>query len=1469
MKIYYIQDALGGFETFRPYWDTIKKLETRGSSARGLNLEKLRTRTDPAIYSIRINASDRILLVKYKGQYCLIDVVLNHDYKKSRFLNDPSLFKRLLAQSSTVVDSPLEALHDGPLVWDRIEAVYDEPIAAAPYSVIQALEYQQHRFIELNTEQEEALHTSLPAIVSGPAGSGKSSVALSMLSQYLRNHGEDTTAFPVVYVTQSIHLVNEMRRIWQDILPDPARFSLVDFKTYDQVIAEGLGISEDHFVGEAEFLAMYPSMSKPFKGSAISAKEAWQECRIRSGYPSDDAYLELGYRQSHLNRDDRIIICSAYHSFIKQATARGLMIPVLDQLIGAIRTLYKLYIVDEAQDFSYGQLYRLKLLSKLLSGVYSIVFFLGDHQILFDGKSRLNYLKSLFHADVPAKIIELNKTQRCSEAVTLIANALIRIKYGLTGGASDKLSKMLEVANSASTVNGAAYRFQCHDIKQIDTFAQQASASLHYVVITVPDYVEEAKRIFRTPLVFTAEQVKGLEFNTVILWRILDTDESKKAAQSLCLSQSSSGHRPKAGIGDESFEPYCNRLITAVTRARHHVVMFENNSRHIAPLLSVLDQAFEKAQHIGPLFSETLSSSASDWALKAKELYATGHETQARAIFIEKIGGSATDFHLFIEGLSSPSDASSSSGYACAGALVSIKKEVAVDCSTSKVSATIPTLPSSMPLALEEHRLIKTIYESKDKATLLANRENFIVLRHMSNEVFASIPADSWLAWIGKKRTLRPLLIDLAADAEQGIFILKRLLENGLMIPQKSWDFTAGRDHVFFPETSIPYWLLMHAQGQLIFNELFSKKDSPVIKMSTFFLLSSPIGREGLSPLAMLIASKPGLKLLRVLIKNNPKLFQSISKKIWASPHPSIKAMNGQPLTLINSFQAHPDGLKLLKLLRPHLCDFADILNRVLCDPWSAVVKNDINTLRTLHGLGFDLTNMADEEGITPIHLAAQLGQVDILQGLGDIQINLNREDHEGETPAEYAIKYKQLDVLRKLHHCGVDLNQETTHNMSPALLAAELGDIHILKVLYECGINLNRESKHASPAYIATELGHLDILKMLYDYYPDIDTQELIYLSSQTEHLNIMEFLSEQGTIQCTYIFTTQELIDSLRENSAELTAKVTSLIARLVAEGQNKDNLRLYPIDIARLFGHEGMVNLLASKIQAEKMRKKEPEYSDEGQSQLQVVTKIGQFELNKALSFEGAALESVWAAAYRGDLATLIKLYKRSIDLNAPDAEGNTPAIIATLAGHSGVLKFLYDCGINLYTETKRGATPAYVAVVTGQLPALRMIIELCPEVDAKKLFFLGLQTNHLHILEFLGTQDIDFNNPYSTSVEELISISKDDKDIAQRMTQIIRELVTSGQKPNCLRILPVDFARAYGHEKIIDFLRSKTTTRSESTTVASSSEKPHIGTSRRQLGLWESLPSSARSSARSTASDDPHSLEASGGFSSVPR
>jgi len=88
-------------------------------------------------------------------------------------------------------------------------------------------------------------------------------------------------------------------------------------------------------------------------------------------------------------------------------------------------------------------------------------------------------------------------------------------------------------------------------------------------------------------------------------------------------------------------------------------------------------------------------------------------------------------------------------------------------------------------------------------------------------------------------------------------------------------------------------------------------------------------------------------------------------------------------------------------------------------------IKNKSSTasayaVRTLIGLGADV-KLADSQGHTALHWAAQYNQPEVIDVLVKANANVDVTDHQGDTAYVTAIKFNSADAVQCLINTGCD----------------------------------------------------------------------------------------------------------------------------------------------------------------------------------------------------------------------------------------------------------------------------------------------------------------------------------------------------------------------------------------------------------------------------------------------------------------
>lgn len=154
----------------------IEQLES--GDYKSLGFEKLHV-SGEILYSIRVNRADRLIMTEHAGVLVVLEYVDNHDYAGSPFLNGRGVreyLERKLGLTADEIEAKFAPVADDELAALNARARRDE--RAHPF-----IEFHGGRWIELTDIQEKTKHQQLPLVVFGPGGSGKSTIALSMLLQ--------------------------------------------------------------------------------------------------------------------------------------------------------------------------------------------------------------------------------------------------------------------------------------------------------------------------------------------------------------------------------------------------------------------------------------------------------------------------------------------------------------------------------------------------------------------------------------------------------------------------------------------------------------------------------------------------------------------------------------------------------------------------------------------------------------------------------------------------------------------------------------------------------------------------------------------------------------------------------------------------------------------------------------------------------------------------------------------------------------------------------------------------------------------------------------------------------------------------------------------------------------------------------------------------------------------------------------
>jgi len=491
--------------------------------------------------------------------------------------------------------------------------------------------------LKLTAEQYRVVRAPGPVLLSGSAGSGKTTIAVHRLA------AATGTATPgrVLYVTYSGWLRDHARGLFHDLLAcrgeHPARAP--DFLTvhelYRMLVGEGAGARATAPVDYAEFSRWYEGQFR-----RTDAALAWEEIRgIVKGANLDparpllprDEYEALGRKRAPAFAGERPRLHHVARRWQEHLEAGG-RVDEIDLCRLALAAVpaggrYEHLICDEAQDLAELQM---ELLLRLVAGPSLTGLFLaGDPQQVINpsgfrwAEVRSRVRERFLDWGRPApELHALTRNFRSVRGIVELANEVLAFKRDRTGRSDGDLAEESVVAGAAPILVAGEESDLADAIRG---FGPRCA-----VVAGSADLRERLQAALGTTRVFTVPEAKGLEFDVAILWGVVAADPEpwrRLLDPGAVLREDPSARRA------------LHHLYVAVTRARRHLAIHEPDE---APPLWSAERFAARLDREPPASLTRLfvsSATPEEWAREGVYFLERGRYRQAAECF--RRGGDA------------------------------------------------------------------------------------------------------------------------------------------------------------------------------------------------------------------------------------------------------------------------------------------------------------------------------------------------------------------------------------------------------------------------------------------------------------------------------------------------------------------------------------------------------------------------------------------------------------------------------------------------------------------------------------------------------------------------------------------------------------------------------------------------------------------------------------------------------------
>lgn len=564
-------------------------------------------------YRAKLDYENRLLFkfARYndRSYLLLLEVIYNHEYEKSRFLRGAKIDEKKM----TLLKTPDKVTEDNVL-----NLTYVNPQTTYFHLL--------DKVISFDDEQEELFKINPPVVIIGSAGSGKTVLTLEKLKALSGN---------VLYVTLSPFLVENSVNLYysNNYINEKQDIDFLSFKEFLETLKIIKGKELDYKAFEAWIHPRTQAFGikdthkifEEFKG-VITGMEITKE------YLNRNDYLDLGIKQSIFLSNERekvYDVFQKYFEFISENNYYDLnMISFL--WLEYCRPKYDFIVIDEVQDFTNIQLY---IVLKSLKKQDNFILCGDSNQVVHPNFFSWTNVKTMFYKhDISGKDVRILRTNyRNSIGITDLANKLLKIKNARFGSIDKESTYLVDsIASNKGEIN-----FLKDSPKIRKQLNDKTRRSTKYAVLVMgSEDKNETRKIFKTPLLFSIQEAKGLEYENIIIINFVsgNNKEFHEITQGITHEQIKdedfifSRGKDKADKSLDAYKFYINSLYVAITRAVKNLYILESSKKH--EILNLLDLVETKEK----VSLKEEVSSMDEWKSEARKLEMQGKKEQAEEI---------------------------------------------------------------------------------------------------------------------------------------------------------------------------------------------------------------------------------------------------------------------------------------------------------------------------------------------------------------------------------------------------------------------------------------------------------------------------------------------------------------------------------------------------------------------------------------------------------------------------------------------------------------------------------------------------------------------------------------------------------------------------------------------------------------------------------------------------------------------
>lgn len=341
------------------------------------------------------------------------------------------------------------------------------------------------------------------------------------------------------------------------------------------------------------------------------------------------------------------------------------------------------------------------------------------------------------------------------------------------------------------------------------------------------------------------------------------------------------------------------------------------------------------------------------------------------------------------------------------------------------------------------------------------------------------------------------------------------------------------------------------------------------------------------------------------------------------------------------------------------------------------------------------------DNGQTPLMVAAEQGNLDIVQELIRRGANVNLDDIDSWTSLICAAKEGHIEVVQELLENGANLEHRDMGGWTALMWAAYKGRTEVARLLLDKGANPNITGQYSVyPIIWAAGRGHGEIVHLLLQHSAKVNcsdkygTTPLIWAARKGHYDSVMHLLANGADVD-------QEGANSMTALIVAVKGGYTEVVKELLKRNPNvnmTDKDGNTALAIAAKEGHTEIVQDLLDAGTYVNI----PDRS--GETMLIGAVRGGHVEIVRALLNKYADIDvrgtdgktALYWAVEKGNATMVRDILQCNPDTESCTKEGETPLIKATKMRNIEIVELLLDKGAKVSAMDKKGDTPLHIAI-----------------------------------------------------------------------------------------------------------------------------------------------------------------------------